>query len=327
MGIFTGVQGGLIIAALVLAVLAGIAVLVITLIYGKKHKDDRTENISPVVAPQSADGELKEEVAADVAEEAAAPVEEAVEQVAEEPAPEPEPVIVPEPAAEPEPVAEPEPIVEPEPVEEEVQKKPVKPKKSKKVVKKKEDDWSNYDGDYEGYYYDPEDGCYYEGEAPEELRDKIAAHRAKLEEEEKKTGKKIIIQKIKPPFATLDTPKHPRQKPAAVDGFDEAVIYGKFVIEHVGDEYFYTLYNNKEVPLYLSGNYSTLEYCERAVKRFKTHVLVGAFHIDEEDGKFRFILSRKSYSHKGDLHDTRFEAEKQLDEAKSFATTDIIRIQ
>lgn len=255
-----------------------------------------------------------------------APVEEVKEEPKEEPAPEP----VQEPA--PEPVAEPvqEPV--PEPVVEEPKKQGVAQPAAKKVVKKKPDDWSKYDGTYEGYYYDPEDACYYEGTPSPALAKKLAAKEAELEALNANKDKKVIIKKVAPPFAALKTPKNARKEPQKVAGFDESVIYGKYIIEHVDkedgtQEYFYTLYDASGNDIYESSNYTTKEYCERAINRFKSHALIGTFTIEAADGKFFFVLKRKTYVHKGAPQNTFEDANARMKEIKSYAQTDIIREQ
>lgn len=255
-----------------------------------------------------------------------APVEEVKEEPKEEPAPEP----VQEPA--PEPVAEPvqEPV--PEPVVEEPKKQGVAQPAAKKVVKKKPDDWSKYDGTYEGYYYDPEDACYYEGTPSPALAKKLAAKEAELEALNANKDKKVIIKKVAPPFAALKTPKNARKEPQKIAGFDESVIYGKYIIEHVDkedgtQEYFYTLYDASGNDIYESSNYTTKEYCERAINRFKSHALIGTFTIEAADGKFFFVLKRKTYVHKGAPQNTFEDANARMKEIKSYAQTDIIREQ
>lgn len=259
----------------------------------------------------------------EVKEEPASVEEPVKEEVKEEPVQEPivEPVkeepIKEEPKAEPvqEPVAE-EPVKEPIPepvVQEEVKEEPApveEPKKqgvakpaAKKVVKKKPDDWSKYDGTYEGYYYDPEDACYYEGTPSAALAKKLAAKEAELEALNANKDKKVVIKKVAPPFAALKTPKNKRQAPKPVAGFDEAVIYGKYVIEHVDkedgtQEWFYTLYDASGNNIYESSNYTTQAYCERAINRFKSHAIIGTYTIEAADGKFFFVLKRKTYVHK-----------------------------
>lgn len=261
-----------------------------------------------------------------------------LEPAVEEPAPEPEPI--PEPEPEPvveEPAPEPEPIPEPEPVPEPVTEKPeevieeekvgVEKPATKKVVKKKPDDWSKYDGEYEGYYYDPEDACYYEGKPSAALAKKLEAKKAEIEAQNMKSGKKVVIKKVAPPFATLKTPKHERKDPEKVSGFDEAKIYGKYVIENADGEWYYSLYSNTDERLYESGNYSSLEFCQRAIQRFKTHALIGTYTIEADGDKFCAVIKRKTYVHKGNGRDTFAEAEKHMNQIKDFAQTDIIREQ
>lgn len=354
MGIFSGATGVILIVAIVIAAILVLAVIIVSALRGKKEKDEAAEaqydfwseyGVKPIAdeaaAQQPAEDpapiaeEIKQEP---VPERLSAQIIEEPEEIKQEPAPVIE-EIVPEPVVEEikeeaaaeevkeEPVAAPQPQPEPQPEPVEEPKKGVeKPDAPKKKVKKPED-WSKYDGDYEGYYYDPEDACYYEGKASASLQKKIDAKRKELDEANAKAGKKVVIKKIAPPFATLKTPKHPRNTPAKVDGFDESVIYGKYVIEHVGKEFFYTLYSNKEIVLYESGNYSTLEYCQRAIVRFKTHCLVGTYTIEEKDGRFSFVIKRKSYTHRGAEHDNFDAAEKNMNDVKYFAQTDIVRIQ
>lgn len=207
------------------------------------------EPIAPAAEPAPIEFAPKEEVKEE-------PIPEPVkEEPIPEPAPEPvkeevkqEPVVQPEPIKEevkeepkPEPISEPvkeevkpEPIVEPAPVEpapvEEPKKQGVAKPAAKKVVKKKPDDWSKYDGTYEGYYYDPEDACYYEGTPSPALAKKLAAKEAELEALNANKDKKVVIKKVAPPFAALKTPKNKRQAPKPVAGFDESVIYGKYVM-------------------------------------------------------------------------------------------------
>lgn len=294
-----------------------------------------------------------QEEPAPIVEEPAPIVEEPIKEV--EPVKEPEPVVEPvkeEPKPEPipEPVKEvkPEPVKEPvkeepkpapipetvkeEPVVEEPKKKGVDKPTTKKIVKKKPDDWSKYDGPYEGYYYDPEDACYYEGEPSPALAKKLAQKDAELEALNANKDKKVVIKKVAPPFAALKTPKNVRKEPQKVAGFDEAVIYGKYVIEHVDtaegtQEWFYTLYDATGKNIYESSNYSSKEYCERAINRFKSHAIIGTFTIEASDGKFYFVLKRKTYVHKGKPVATFEEASKYQSDVKKFAQTDIIREQ
>ena len=309
------------------------------------------EPIAPAAEPAPIEFAPKDEVKEE-------PIPEPVkEEPIPEPAPEPvkeevkqEPVVQPEPIKEevkeepkPEPISEPvkeevkpEPIVEPAPVEpapvEEPKKQGVAKPAAKKVVKKKPDDWSKYDGTYEGYYYDPEDACYYEGTPSPALAKKLAAKEAELEALNANKDKKVVIKKVAPPFAALKTPKNKRQAPKPVAGFDESVIYGKYVIEHVdkGDgtqEWFYTLYDASGNNIYESSNYTTQEYCERAINRFKSHAIIGTYTIEAADGKFFFVLKRKTYVHKGSPQNTFEDANSNMREIKNFAQTDIVRVQ
>lgn len=340
MGMFEGVTGILVIVFIVIAVVLIATVVALSIIRGSKEEREEKKK-AEAAAKKKADNAVVETPAVEPAKEEVKP-EPVIEPVKEEIKPEPviEPVkeeVKPEPVVEPvKEEVQPEPVVEP--VKEEVQPEPVvepikevkkgvdKPNAPKKVVKKP-DDWSKYDGEYEGFYYDPEDACYYEGKPNAATAKKLAAKKAELDAANAKTGKKVVIKKIAPPFATLKTPKHPRQEPVAVAGFDEAAIYGKYVIEHVGDEYFYTLYSNDNKTLYESGNYASLEYCKSAIQRFKTHALVGVFTIEEKEGKFNFVLKRKSYSHRGSAQNSIADAEKHGKDVKYFAQTDIVREQ
>ena len=291
---------------------------------GKKRAktEETAQEDCPAVPVEEVKGQEPVEEEKPVAEPIAQePVQEPapVEEVKEEPAPEPIPEPVPEPT--PEPVAEEEP-----------KKQGVAQPAAKKVVKKKPDDWSKYDGTYEGYYYDPEDACYYEGTPSPALAKKLAAKEAELEALNANKDKKVIIKKVAPPFAALKTPKNARKEPQKVAGFDESVIYGKYIIEHVDkedgtQEYFYTLYDASGNDIYESSNYTTKEYCERAINRFKSHALIGTFTIEAADGKFFFVLKRKTYVHKGAPQNTFEDANARMKEIKSYAQTDIIREQ
>lgn len=303
---------------------------------GKKRAktEETAQEDSPAVPVEEVKGQEPVEEEKPVAEPIAQePVQEPapVEEVKEEPAPEPIPEPVSEPVAEP--VQEPVPEPTPEPVaEEEPKKQGVAQPAAKKVVKKKPDDWSKYDGTYEGYYYDPEDACYYEGTPSPALAKKLAAKEAEIEALNANKDKKVIIKKVAPPFAALKTPKNARKEPQKVAGFDESVIYGKYIIEHVDkedgtQEYFYTLYDASGNDIYESSNYTTKEYCERAINRFKSHALIGTFTIEAADGKFFFVLKRKTYVHKGAPQNTFEDANARMKEIKSYAQTDIIREQ
>lgn len=290
-------------------------------------KEEPTPEVAPVIEPVA---EEKVEPAIEKVEEPA-PVEEPVQEpVAEEIKEEPKEEVKPEPVEAVNECTKPEAV---EPVkEEEPKKQGVAQPAAKKVVKKKPDDWSKYDGTYEGYYYDPEDACYYEGTPSPALAKKLAAKEAELEALNANKDKKVIIKKIAPPFAALKTPKNARKAPQKVAGFDESVIYGKYIIEHVDkedgtQEYFYTLYDASGNDIYESSNYTTKEYCERAINRFKSHAIIGTYTIEAADGKFFFVLKRKTYVHKGAPQNTFEDANARMKEIKSFAQTDIIREQ
>ena len=285
-------------------------------------QEEVKEEPAPVEEPVKEEP-VKEEVKVEPVQE---PV---VEPVKDEPKVEP----VQEPAQEPipEPVVQEEVKQEPAPVEEPKKQGVAKPA-AKKVVKKKPDDWSKYDGTYEGYYYDPEDACYYEGTPSAALAKKLAAKEAELDALNANKDKKVVIKKVAPPFAALKTPKNKRQAPKPVAGFDEAVIYGKYVIEHVDkedgtQEWFYTLYDASGNNIYESSNYTTQAYCERAINRFKSHAIIGTYTIEAADGKFFFVLKRKTYVHKGSPQNTFEEANSHMREIKNFAQTDIVRVQ
>lgn len=283
-------------------------------------KQEEPVPVEPVQEPQKE--ETKEEVKEEVKEEE--PVLEPVkEEIKEEPAPVEEPVPVVEQVQAP---------IKEESVQEEPKKQGVEKPAAKKVVKKKPDDWSKYDGTYEGYYYDPEDACYYEGTPSPELAKKLAAKEAELEALNANKDKKVVIKKVAAPFAALKTPKNKRNAPKPVAGFDESVIYGKYVIEHVDkedgtQEWFYTLYDASGNNIYESSNYTTQAYCERAINRFKSHAIIGTYTIEAADGKFFFVLKRKTYVHKGSPQNTFEEANNHMREIKNFAQTDIVRVQ
>ena len=292
-------------------------------------KEEPTPEVAPVIEPVAE--EKVEPAPVEEKVEEPAPVEEPVQEpVAEEIKEEPKEEVKPEPVEAVNEGTKPEAV---EPVkEEEPKKQGVAQPAAKKVVKKKPDDWSKYDGTYEGYYYDPEDACYYEGTPSPALAKKLAAKEAELEALNANKDKKVIIKKIAPPFAALKTPKNARKVPQKVAGFDESVIYGKYIIEHVDkedgtQEYFYTLYDASGNDIYESSNYTTKEYCERAINRFKSHAIIGTYTIEAADGKFFFVLKRKTYVHKGAPQNTFEDANARMKEIKSFAQTDIIREQ
>lgn len=180
-------------------------------------------------------------------------------------------------------------------------------------------DWTNYDGEYDGYYYDPIDACYYEGNPP------VYVQKMYLPPVE------TIVRKIKSPAAPLsDKPiaKRAPIKKKEGGGLDIAIIYGQYVIEHNEEgEYFFTLYDNKDNLLYESFNYANEQYCRDAVKRFKKHVLVGAFSVEGDQGSYHFVLVRKINTYLGPKKETRTEAETSIKQLKYYAQTDVVRAQ
>ncbi len=185
-------------------------------------------------------------------------------------------------------------------------------------VEQRQGDWSNYDGEYDGYYYDPVDVCYYEGKAP------VYVQKMYLPPVER------VVRKIKSPAAPLtDKPKEARVGVKRTKtGLDMSDIYGQYIIEHnAAGEYFFTLYSNKELTLYESHNYTSEQYCRDAIKRFKKHVLVGDHDVVGKDGVFNFILTRKLNTYYGPDKATREEALTSWKKMKYYAQTDIVRLQ
>ncbi len=313
----------------------------------QKEEDKPVEPAKPVEEVKPVEQPKKEEVKPVVEEkkpEPAKPIEppKPVEEKKPEP---PQPVQPAKPVEPPKPVEEkkpepPKPAPQPKTVEEE-KKEEVKQEKqgvvppaaAKKVAPKKPDDWSKYDGEFEGYYYDPEDACYYEGEPSPELAKKLAKKQAEIDAENAKNDKKVIIKKVAPPFVALKTPKNARKVPKKVTkGFDEAVIYGQYVIEHKdmpdgNKEYWYTLYDPNGKSVYESSNYTQLEYVNRAINRLKSHAIIGSYTIEAEGGKFFFVLKRKTYVHKGMPLATFDQANDNMRQFKSFVQTNVIREQ
>lgn len=230
-----------------------------------------------------------------------------------------------EPAPAPAPVAAPAPVVEkkPEPVKEEpapaAEEEMTAEEREYRDHEGVEGDWSNYDGEYEGYYYDPHDGCYYEGEPP--------VYVLKMYEK-KPITKEQIIKKVAPRSAPITSKPISKRAPIKkVKGFDESVIYGQYIVEHEGSEYFFTLYSNKGETLYESYNYYEKQYCLDAINRFKKHVLVGAFSIEAKDGDFYFMLKRNTLHYQGPAKKIRVQADESIVTVKYFAQTDLIREQ
>lgn len=176
-------------------------------------------------------------------------------------------------------------------------------------IEKRQGSWTNYAGDWEGYYFDPNDDCYYEGKAP------VDVQKMYLPPAEK------IIKKVKAQGAPLTEKPKEKRKPVKPSGF--SAFSGQYVIEHnASGEYFFTLYANDNAPLFESHNYKTEQFCIDAVNRFKKHVIAGTFEIVEKDGKFNFVLTRNINIYEGIAYSTKEDAEKAVKRTKNFAQTD-----
>ena len=337
LGPLEGYSALILIAVLAIAVVLIVAVLIASIVKAVKERKDENEDAQEdaFYAEYGVTGEelrLNEKLARMRGILKHGKRKDFVDDEPAQTAPQPEPVkeeAKEEPKAEAQVEPQKEEASKPEPVP---QKQGVDKPATKKVVKKKPDDWSKYDGTYEGYYYDPEDACYYEGTPSPALAKKLAAKEAELEALNANKDKKVVIKKVAPPFAALKTPKNARKAPQKVAGFDESVIYGKYVIEHVDkedgtQEYFYTLYDASGKDIYESSNYTTKAYCERAINRFKTHALIGTYTIEAAEGKFFFVIKRKTYVHKGAPQVSFDDANALMKQVKAFAQTDIVREQ
>ena len=185
-------------------------------------------------------------------------------------------------------------------------------------IDQRQGDWSNYDGEYDGYYYDPIDVCYYEGKAP------VYVQKMYLPPVER------VVRKIKNPAAPL-TEKAKETRVGIkrkTTGLDMSDIYGQYIIEHNAEgEYYFTLYSNKEVTLYESHNYANEQFCRDAIKRFKKHVIAGTFDIVGKDGVFNYVLTRKLNTYTGPNKTSREDAEASRKGTKYFAQTDVVRVQ
>lgn len=182
-------------------------------------------------------------------------------------------------------------------------------------VGERQGDWSNYEGEYKGYYYDPLEGCYFEGNAP------VYVQKMYLPE-----PPPPIVKRVMPPSAPITSkPKAVRPELQKRAGFDPASIYGQYVIGNEGDEYYFTLYSNKGEMLYASENYQTKQFCLDAVKRFKKHVLAGSFSVEGEAGDYHYKLVRNINTYIGPQKSVRVDAEDSIKELKYFAQTDVVR--
>lgn len=175
--------------------------------------------------------------------------------------------------------------------------------------------WDNYDGEYVGYYYDPLEGCYFKGNAP------VYVQRAYLP-----APPPPVVKRVMPACAPITSkPKAQRAELVMKDGFDIAKIYGQYVIGSEGDEYYFTLYSNKGELLYASDNYASRQYCVDAIKRFKKHVLVGAFSVEGEAGDYHYKLVRNLNTYLGPQKAVRVDAERSMKDLKYYAQTDVVR--
>ena len=175
--------------------------------------------------------------------------------------------------------------------------------------------WDNYDGEYVGYYYDPLEGCYFKGNAP------VYVQRTYLP-----APPPPVVKRVMPACAPITSkPKAQRAELVMKDGFDIAKIYGQYVIGSEGDEYYFTLYSNKGELLYESDNYASRQYCVDAIKRFKKHVLVGAFSVEGEAGDYHYKLVRNLNTYLGPQKAVRVDAEKSMKDLKYYAQTDVVR--
>lgn len=175
--------------------------------------------------------------------------------------------------------------------------------------------WDNYDGEYVGYYYDPLEGCYFKGNAP------VYVQRTYLP-----APPPPVVKRVMPACAPITSkPKAQRAELVMKDGFDIAKIYGQYVIGSEGDEYYFTLYSNKGELLYASDNYASRQYCVDAIKRFKRHVLVGAFSVEGEAGDYHYKLVRNLNTYLGPQKAVRVDAEKSMKDLKYYAQTDVVR--
>ena len=166
--------------------------------------------------------------------------------------------------------------------------------------------WDNYDGEYVGYYYDPLEGCYFKGNAP------VYVQRTYLP-----APPPPVVKRVMPACAPITSkPKAQRAELVMKDGFDIAKIYGQYVIGSEGDEYYFTLYSNKGELLYASDNYASRQYCVDAIKRFKKHVLVGAFSVEGEAGDYHYKLVRNLNTYLGPQKAVRVDAERSMKDLK-----------
>lgn len=182
-------------------------------------------------------------------------------------------------------------------------------------LNERQGNWDNYDGEYVGYYYDPLEGCYFKGKAPTYVQKTYLP-----------APPPPVVKRVMPPCAPITSkPKAARPALTMKEGFDIAKIYGQYIIGSEDGEYFFTLYSNKGDLLYASDNYASKQYCTDAIKRFKKHVLAGAFSVEGEEGGYHFKLVRNLNTYFGPDKSTFVEAEKSINDLKYYAQTDVVR--
>lgn len=318
MGIFQGLTGYVLLAALGIGIVAIVLVAIIGAIKNGRKADDSEDEFAALAEYNGVDGFV-----APTKEDAVAPAVEnvapkAVEAANEAPVQDSTATAAPQTQSQPTtPPPETAPVTSPatQPKQQLSEETPIAA--NSVPVEQRQGDWSNYDGEYDGYYYDPIDSCYYEGNPP------------------------VYVQKMylppapEPVVRTIANPAAPiMSKPVAAraaapkstkGGLDPAIIYGQYAIGSAGTEYYFSLYSNKDEELFDSFNYSSEQYCRDAIKRFKKHVLAGAFSVEEHNGKFRFVLVRKLNTYYGPDKETRVEANNSIVTLKYYAQTDIVR--
>lgn len=338
-GIFDGIVGYVVIGVVAAVILLGIILAIVSGVKGKKEKDDdettaflseyvgqdgfELPSEEPVVEEAPAEEPVFDEAPAPALEETPAPVLEAAPVLKEAPAPlleaAPAPLLEEAPA----PLLEeaPAPVLAEAPAPAPVSAVPSEENPiaaDTLPIDQRQGDWSNYDGEYDGYYYDPIDVCYYEGKAP------VYVQKMYLPPVER------VVRKIKNPAAPLtEKAKETRVGIKRKNtGLDMSDIYGQYIIEHNAEgEYYFTLYSNKEVTLYESHNYANEQFCRDAIKRFKKHVIAGTFDIVGKDGVFNYVLTRKLNTYTGPDKTSREDAETSRKRTKYFAQTDVVRVQ
>lgn len=310
-GIFGGIVGYAIIGVLAVAIVLAIVLAIVS--SAKSNKDDAEEEMYAELSTYYDDGIIPDAPTAQTNDVPVADEEIVTDEIPELQEVAETPVVAPVATTATAPATKEEPVKAEQLSEE-------NPIPANSVPEdQRQGDWSNYDGEYDGYYYDPIDACYYEGKPP------VYVQKMYLPPVE------TIVRKIKSPAAPLsDKPiaKRAPIKKKEGGGLDIAIIYGQYVIEHNEEgEYFFTLYDNKDNLLYESFNYASEQYCRDAVKRFKKHVLAGAFSVEGEQGSYHFVLVRKINTYLGPKKETRTEAETSIKQLKYYAQTDVVRAQ